>query len=600
MPIAQESQLKQSLRSSLCAQVIGIRERRRTVEERWLRNRRQWMGLHLESNYTPTETSTITNSSIYSTPSARRTTERMIVRIVKMLTPSVKWHEVSALGDTDQDRLSNVDNFMTVVLRKKIKSRSIISQLARCMALYSMPVLRTSVSTYKDVWPAWRACDPFAFYIFPETAPTIEDAELVFEDFLLSYDRYKVLSDKGIVDQYNRNDFMKPAWPYHLTERLAYQGITDPTGNVDHVIERVGDQLQQTTSGFVSLTELWLRREGSLYQVYIAWNLKGGEKIVGFFKSPYDEPLYRLSLHRPLPGETYTNSQFDDIANLEIICNDLFKMFVESAMWERGFMAIGDQVTRHDSWKMKERALWQIQGTPREVLQFMQPPITSTNVLRAWQICHGMMQSMGGAGTIAEGQPGRNMPRAGGAFSQMVSLGMADVQDIAEVLEQEVLTYALGDVYNVCKFIPEDQLIKIPGGIATYGGKQSHTMYKDQLEGDFNFEWVGSLQFQDEARNAQQMMIFLNLLPQLAPMLEQQGFKFNLADLIQRIWRYALGQRGLNKVITPFTPQEIQQRQQQQIMAAMSNAGKNSNGKGIAGMSPTMPSATAGYVNGGA
>jgi hypothetical protein len=215
-----------------------------------------------------------------------------------------------------------------------------------------------------------------------------------------------------------------------------------------------------------------------------------------------------------------------------------------------------------------------------------------------------MMQSMGGAGTIAEGQPGRNMPRAGGAFSQMVNLGMSDVQDIAEVIEQEVLTYGLGDLYKVCSFIPNDQLIQIPGGMATYGNKQSYTMYKDQIIGDFNLEWIGSLQFQDEARNAQQMMIFLNMLPQLAPMLEAQGFKFNLVDLIQRIWRYALGQRGLNKVITPFTQQEMQQRQQQQMMQMMQGAAKGSKGSngtaggnGTAGLSYTTPSPTSGYIN---
>ncbi len=86
------------------------------------------------------------------------------------------------------------------------------------------------------------------------------------------------------------------------------------------------------------------------------------------------------------------------------------------------------------------------------------------------------------------------------------------------------------------------------------------------------------------------------------PMLEQQGFKFNLPDLIQRIWRYALGQRGLNKVISPFTPQEIQQRQQAQVQAALSNMGKGGGGSksnGTAGLSYTQPSASSGYINQG-
>ena len=41
-----------------------------------------------------------------------------------------------------------------------------------------------------------------------------------------------------------------------------------------------------------------------------------------------------------------------------------------------------------------------------------------------WTIAVGVA-----TGTIAEGQPGRNMPRAGGAVNNLVNLSMADVQD---------------------------------------------------------------------------------------------------------------------------------------------------------------------------
>ena len=563
MPIQQESALAHSMRSALVQQTTAIRDRRRVVEEKWLRQRRTWMGFP-NAHYIPTDTA----GDRYEIPAARRVIERAVVRVVKLLTPTVKWFEVAPMSDNDipQERISNVDSFMWYVMRKKIKSRSNISQLARCMIQYGVTVLKTSITIQNNqVWPTQRAVDPFSFYIYPETSPTLEECEDIFEDFLFSYERYNTFVKRGIVDDIPRSELTAPQWPYHLVERLAYQGITDPTANVDIRINTIGEQLQRTTSAFVSLTEKWIRHEGSLYQVYIAWNLAHGPRIVGFFRSQYDDPLYRMAVHRPLPGETYTTAQAEDISTLDDVQNDVFNQFIDAVDWEQGFVTFGgSEGMRRDTFKMKGRAKWDFGSeSPKEVMQLLQPPVTSTNQLRAWQICNAMMQSMGGAGTIAEGQPGRNMPRSGEAVSSLINLGMADIQDIAEVIEQEVLTPSLSDIYKVSSFIPDDQLMRIPGGIAFYnnGDIQSNIIKKRDILGDYEFEWVGSLQFQDEAQRAQRLMIFLNMVPQLMPLLAEQGYVFDLAELIQMIWRSGIGERGLSRVVV--TAQEMQQKMMQ-------------------------------------
>jgi hypothetical protein len=330
VPLVQEDELKKSLRLALCTQATAIRDRRRLVEERWLRSRRTWMAFGGDD-----VRDADTGVRNYDVPTARRVLERTCVRAVKLLTPTVKWFEISPMGDEDQETLSNVDSFMWYVLRKRIKSRSNISQLARCMLLYSMPILKTSIMVKNgQVWPTQRAVDPFSFYMYPETSPTVDDAEVIFEDFLFSYERYKTFADKGIVDDIPQSDFGKPDWPYHLMERLAYQGITDPTANVDIVINKVEDQLQKTTAAFASMTEMWITREDKLYQVYIVWNLKNsGPRIVGFFQSSYDQPLYRTAFHRPLPGESYTTAQAEDIVELDIMQNDMFNRAGHGSVW---------------------------------------------------------------------------------------------------------------------------------------------------------------------------------------------------------------------------------------------------------------------------
>ena len=553
------------------------------------------MNTNLEQRFLGSDT----GSGTYSIPAGRRAAERSVIRGVKLLTPNVKWFEVAPMSDVSGDKLSNVDKFMWYVLRKRIKSRSNISQLVRSMMLYGLCHMKTSISVVNNqVWPNQRVVDDFAFYIYPETVSDITEAELVFEDFLFTYDKYSTYVAKGIVEPLSQSDLTKPDWPYHLVERLAYQGITDPTSNVEQAVRDTQNKLEATATAFVSLTELWLHKDDQLYQVYIAWNVASGAKIVGFFKSEYDQPLYRSVVHRTIPGELYTSALMEDINELDILQNDQLNKFQEAVDWEQGFVAFGgsDAGARQDSYKMKGRAKWNMGSEiPREAIQFIQPPVTSTNQLRAWQIYLALINSMAGAGTIAEGQPGRNMPRAGFAMNALLEMGLADIQDIAEMIEQEVLTPSLGDIYKVSsKFIPDDQLMRIPGGVALYSGQQSTVLKKENILGDYEFEWVGSLQSQDNAMRAQRSLIFFNLLanPQILQIMQAQGYAPNIVELVKFIWRDSLGERGLNDVVVPLA------KLQQQIQSTQQNGsnGGSSSSNGMAGLSYNLPSVTSGFV----
>lgn len=595
MPKEQEEQLKQQLSAHLVTQAVGIRQRRRVVEEQWLYSRRAWMNSSLDSHFKPTDSS----ASSYHVPAGRRATERSVVRAVKLLTPNVKWYEVLPVDERASAIVGNVDMFMNYVLRKRIKTRTNISQLVRSLLMYGICHIKTSIKVVNGrVWPQQRVIDPFAFYTFPETVANIEDADIVFEDYLFSYEQYKTFVARGIVEDVHASDLVKPDWPYHLVERLAYQGITDPTQDISLAIEQTSNNLQKTSASFVSITEMWLPKNDNLYQVYLLWNHRDGPRVVGFIKSDYDTPLYRSAVHRPLPGELYTNSMVSDIAELNVMQNDLINKFHEAVDWEQGFV-IAQADKRHDSWKAKGRAVWLAQDDPRQLALFVQPPVTSTNLLRAWQIDTGLINSLASAGSIAEGQPGRNMPRAGGAVNSLISLGMADTQDISELIEQEVLTPSLGDIYKVAAlFIPDDQLMRIPGGQGLFGA----VLKKADILADYEFEWVGSLQFQDEQLRAQRMMIFLNLAiqPQAIQMLAQQGYAFNFPELIKTVWRYGLGERGLQNIIVPLPKmmQDMQGGQQptQQIGQLNGQQPQYSGRNGVAGLNYSLPTVTQGFV----
>lgn len=599
MPV-QETQLRQALQSNLIEHAVDIRNRRRYVEERMLSAHRIWMNSAEESRYTSTDTA----RTPYNVPNARRAIERTVVRGADAVMPNVKWFEVTPLGNVSDEQLSNADDYMNFIVSDQIKSRSLILELFRCLILYGRCHLQTSVRVINgQVWPYQRAVDPFSLYVYPETCTDYRDAEICFVDYMLSYETYSSFAKRGMVEDLKPRDLGKPTWPYHLVERLAHQAITDPS------ITRVDIEkdLSATPVPMVSMSLMWIQREDKLFQVYVNWNHRSGPKIVGFVRSRYDQPLYRTVIHRGLPNETYTNSLADDLVDLHYLNNDLLNQFIDAVDREQGFEAIDTAASggsRMDTWKFKGGAKWEVGGPPRELLNFIQPGNTSNNILKAWQITYGMIQSLAGAGTIAEGQPGRNMPRSGAAVNNLTTLAMADVMDMAKLIEQEALSLGLGDIFRVSEeFIPESQLILIPGAKSLFG-KSNLLRKQDFTDGNYQFRWVGSLQFQDEQIRAQRMLIFLNMIPTLAPILQQQGYTFNIVELLQTIWRYSLGERSLSKIVMPIT--ELQKTMSMEEIErnfnSMTEGGQNGSTNGSkppssnGSLSYSVPSPTDGFV----
>jgi hypothetical protein len=473
-----------------------------------------------------------------------------------------------------------------------------INQLVRCMLLYGKCYLLTTVRVINDqVWPTQRAVDPFSFYIFPETVSDISEADIAFEDYICSYESYRAKVDKGIFEEIPRYKLSAPVWPYHLIERLAHQGLSDPTEVDLNVRDKAKEMLDRVGSGFVSMSLVWYQTSGSLYQIYIVWNTTPA-KIVACYKSRYDQPTYSGVVHRSLPGESYTTSMADDVVDLHYLANDTLTQFISSVRKERGIWGVNDNlVQRTDSITHGDAPIWHFKDDPKQAMSHIAPNMTSTNELRALQIFLALINSLSGAGTIAEGQPGRNMPRAGFAMQSLISLGMSDIQDVVKLIEQEVLTKGLDDLYRLSmQFIPDDQLIKIPGGVSLTRPK-SRIMKKEDLYDDYEFEWIGANQFQDESIRAQRLMIFLNMVPQLNQMLMQQGYALNIVELLQTIWRYGLGERSLDKIIIPAN--DLQKALMQKIVMESSSSNGSSGGSSMGGIGYSLPSVTSGFVQQG-
>ena len=339
--------------------------------------------------------------------------------------------------------------------------------------------------------------------------------------------------------------------------------------DIQQKVKETEQSLSKQTKAFVSLTKCYFRIGSTWHYAVICNNTK--DKCLIRLDTDEYTPAYRWTNTRPLPGELYTNSSMDDIRVLQNLTNTAISQ-VESnrtRFAEPPIVANADLNGRMENKTFANRQWWFVDGDPSTQVKSLDVEDTSTNGIRAWQTYLGLLDK-GSGGTLAEGQPGRNMPRAGGAMNNLLNLSLADIEDIANSIEQELLTPGLSDIFNIFqKYVPKSQLLKIPGK-----GKQlPRIISSSQLNGNYTFIWEGSLGFQDANQRADKLMQFMSILMQpqvlqvLMAQLQQQGNTLDFVSLFRNIYTHGLGERGLGELIVPIPPEVLQQQQAQQAQA---------------------------------
>lgn len=539
--------------------ICEVRNRKSSVEQSWLIRHAAWMGIRYPGRY-------FYNSKNFQhyIPAARRAIERTVVRAAQMMVPDNDFFEVYPGDDFDVmngQNAESVTNYMSYLFNARIHIKRLVRELTRCFLIYDRAITKSSVelSQYsedpdgklmrQEIWPSLRAVDPFSFFVFPETVTDVEKAHLIFEDAMYSLADYRdaVKYSQGMVADIDEKDLDKPAWPTHHTERLALNTIIDPTAMPEggNPYKPVPDNVER----FVALTEGFLKADGWV-QFWIVWNLKGGPKMVRLNKFHCPTQPYRMALARPIPGEHYTTGMMSDIEPLQVLFNDQINQMEEGrAIASVPPIAVDPgRVSRADSLEFGPRRKWLVDPDGVKVLPI---PDTSRTSLSAAQMTLGLLNSNFSPGGFSEGQPPRNSPRAGFAVSSLMNLSMADIKEIADIMEDEILTPALHDLYKLTiMFVPSSQVLRIPG-TSNY---RPTRMTTQDLYGGWNFRWVGQLASQDLQVRSQRMLQLLGPLQSMFPIMAQQGWQLDLGQLFKMIWRDAMGERGIERLLVKVPP----------------------------------------------
>lgn len=537
--------------------IPNIRDRRRTVVEEWLQIHEAFKGIKTRSFFQ----SEIFNHKI---PYFRRSVERFTVRLAQMVLPNSEFFEVTPSDEFDDEAGKNSDSVMhyeLYLLKKKIRTYAVVKQLARTWALYGRSILKTGVKVVKEdgkdrVWPTARAIDPFMFIMWPETVSDVADAQIVVEDAFVTYEQYEDDVKEGRAAAINKEDLDEPTWSDLITRRLQTSGITDPTETTVNATNAANPVVK---TKWVFRSEVWYRVDKGWRWCWIVWNLKGSSKICRRSTVTFPRPLYRISIARELPGEQYTSGMGNDQEPLSVLLNDQINMLLEGQATQFAPPAAVDPnlVTRANSLVYRPRAKWLI---PPDGVKWMEPRDTTRQAYQGVQFTMGLMDTFSGSGgPMGDGQTMRNMPRAGFAVSSLMSMALADLRDVARSFEEDLLSPMLGDLFALTiRFVPESQIMKIPR-TANFPGK---IITRHDLDGDYSFNWIGSLQAQDNQDRANRLMTLFGALSKsgqiIMPDLQARGKRINWTVLLKRMWRDGVGERGADSIIEDIPAGEEQ------------------------------------------
>ncbi len=241
--------------------------------------------------------------------------------------PSADWFETLPFDEVSHENAERVHALMRYIYLKKIPAKRLISSLCRGLQLYNFSILHTSISIQNnEMWPIQKAVDPFSFYIYPESATSIDEALLLFEDVIIPYQVYDSFVNHNDIEHslytaLKVEDLQTPQWPYHFIERLAYRGLSFPASAAQPatvIAERLetartttSEQLLKQSQAFVALTKVNFRVGATWYYAVLCNNLKQPQLVR--LDEEESLPRYRWANSRPLAGEFYTNGDLKAI-----------------------------------------------------------------------------------------------------------------------------------------------------------------------------------------------------------------------------------------------------------------------------------------------
>lgn len=383
------------------------------------------------------------------------------------------------------------------------------------------------------VGPTMRVCDLFHFYVHPRTSPSIQEAQLVFEDTVVPIEYLEEMHTR----------YMDPR---HEDMGMVYDEIDEIVRSGGRVLPQYLESMQERQDKFwstfdpgtiygklgkgnVNLTECYWR--GEIPGAVDPMNGKEfGEQdwlivMVNDFWPVRIHPIPFYNKKRPykdarllrVVDEYYGRGVTEAMASLQYVLNDVHNLTLDNITNTLNPIILinEDLVTKAESLRLAPNAKWFVD--PQGV-QFVTPPNVAQVGLATIQMLQGFIQDASGASFIAQGQAApRGRGRAQNSASGMNLLLQQNSQAFQfalQELEDQLMIPILETNYALAEQFMTEKLPLLVGGDRNLPLLQEHVGFED-IFGMYRYKWHGAQGVREQMSLTQQMQGFMQLAIQI-------------------------------------------------------------------------------------
>lgn len=383
------------------------------------------------------------------------------------------------------------------------------------------------------VGPTMRVVDLFHFYVWPTTAPCIQDAELIFEDTQTSIDHVRAMSEL----------YMDPEYPEMGTVYDAVDECLKAGGAIPDDILYAREERQRKFNGetdpnsynvsidkgYVNLSECYWRGEipgakdpmsGEEYGVQDwlivlvndYWPVRIHPNPFYSKKRPYKDARFLRVV-----DEYYGRGVTEAMASMQYMLNDINNLTIDNITNSLNPIILinEDLVTNVESLRIAPNAKWFVDPAG---VQFITPPNVAQVGLATINMMQGFIQDASGASFIAQGRAapqgrGRAQNSASG-MGLLLQQNSQAFQFALTELEEQLMIPILEGNYQLAEQFMTTKLPLLVGGERNLPLVQEHVGFEDVF-GLYVYSWKGSQGVKEQMALTQQMQNFMQLAIQI-------------------------------------------------------------------------------------
>lgn len=407
------------------------------------------------------------------------------------------------------------------------------------------------------VGPTFRTVDLFAWFIAPVTVMDPRDAQIVFEEQLVSRGRLKELAKQPVAPDdptmgfmFENVDELMDMEPQPETsdkfqaekQRLQAKGFS---GRID---AKDKNRPCDITTGFwrVNIDET----ETAWWRVTV-----GADRVpLQIQKNPFYDgtPPWLAGKFTEVQNEFYGRGLPEVFDRAQYFLNDIADQANDALVWCMNPIAIVDayQVQDPASIRMRPGAKWL--ASP-DAVRFAEPPKETPAIgFQAVSQMIGLMNDVSNvtafAGSAGPRNRGKAVQTATGA-EILANENLVQIRDTIENIEDQLFVPMLRKMQSLTmQCLTRPLVLRIAG--AAGAALVEHKLTAADVVGDYDFDWLGSTHTMNQQVRGQQMVNYLQIVSRIPPqMLEMQNAELNLPYLLRTIWGDGFGLRGADNII---------------------------------------------------